>query len=150
EPVEIKRRPATSYMAQFSLQYGVACCLVRGKFGLEEIEDAALNNPTITAMARRVECEADPHSGFPKTRDGEIILAVNDGRELRKRVTLDPDDPIPEATIVGKFMDNARSAISETRAAAICKNVLALEDEAEARRFSASLSKMSDDIKPER
>src|ERR1043166_7616823 len=33
EPVEAKRKPASSYIAQFSLHYAMACCLARGRFG---------------------------------------------------------------------------------------------------------------------
>lgn len=47
EPVVTKQRPQNSYDAQFSIPYTVATALVRGAFGLQDLEDVALQNPEV-------------------------------------------------------------------------------------------------------
>ncbi|MBI4189164.1 MAG: MmgE/PrpD family protein [Betaproteobacteria bacterium] len=139
EPAETKRRPTSSYMAQFSLPYAMACCLTRGRFGLAEIEEASFNNPDLIALAEKVEYEIDPNSSYPKFRSGEVIIKMKDGRELRRRENILPDEPAPNETIVAKFMDNAQLVMPDARAKAIRDMVLAMEDEPDARRISRAL-----------
>ena len=51
EPVANKKRPANSYDAKFSIPYAIATSFVRGKFGLAELEDAALRDPDVLSLA---------------------------------------------------------------------------------------------------
>ena len=140
EPVEIKRRPTTSYMAQFSLPYGVACCIARGTFGLAEIEASAFNDSALIGLAQKVNYAVDPDSGFPKVRNGEVIIKMKDGREFRRRETIRPDEPADDQDIVTKFMDNARLVMPEARATAIRDSVLGLDEQNDMKEFSRSLA----------
>ncbi len=140
EPVEIKRRPTSSYMAQFSLQYAVACCIARGTFGLAELEPDAFNDNAIIGLAQKVGYEVDPDSGFPKSRTGEVIIKLKDGREVRRRETIHPDEPDSDQEIVAKFMGNARLVMPEARAAAIRDSVLGVEAQNDMQDFSRSLA----------
>src|SRR5690606_7990388 len=47
EPLAAKRKPDSSYAAQFSLPYGVACCLARGRFGLAELEERSFTDEAL-------------------------------------------------------------------------------------------------------
>ena len=85
EPEENKRAPANSYDAQFSIPYIVATGLLRGRFTLDELEDKAITDPEILALARRVDYAADPASTFPKHYTGEVVVTLNDGRQVRHR-----------------------------------------------------------------
>lgn len=140
EPVENKCRPTSSYMAQFGLQYGVACCLARRAFGLAELEPEAFNDPALHALARKVQYEVDPDSGFPKFRSGEIIIRLKDGREVRRREVIHPDVRETEEEVQAKFMQNACMVMDKARAQSILDNVLSIEKEPDARRFSRSLA----------
>lgn len=142
EPVEAKRRPTTSYMAQFSLQYGIACCIARGAFGLAEIEETSFNDPALIALAQKVGYEEDPNSGFPRFRSGEVIIKMKDGREFRQREVIHPDEPASDDEIIAKFMDNARSAMPEDRAFAICSSVLSVDERDDMQSFSRSLAQV--------
>ena len=62
EPPEMRRRPVSDYMAKFSVQFVVAACLIRGKFGYAELESDALEDKAILDLAQRVSHEADPES----------------------------------------------------------------------------------------
>ena len=45
EPAEMRRRPVSDYMAKFSVQFVVAACLIRGKFGFAELERRSAQGP---------------------------------------------------------------------------------------------------------
>jgi 2-methylcitrate dehydratase PrpD len=140
EPVEIKRKPTSSYMAQFSLQYAIACCIARGRFGLQELEPSAYNDPALHALAGKVTYEADPDAGFPKFRSGEVIIRTRQGQEWRQREIIHPDQPESNEAIVEKFMENARVAMPEHRAIAIREMILAIEEENDPQRIARSLA----------
>ena len=130
EPPEMRRCPVSDYMAKFSVQFVVAACLIRGKFGFAELENEALRDPQILALAQRVSHEADPQSQFPKYFSGGVVVTTRDGRELvhMEKVNrgageraLTPDD------ITAKFMDNAGLVLSRGKAGRIRDFVLELE-----------------------
>jgi 2-methylcitrate dehydratase PrpD len=140
EPPQEKWAPATDYIAQFSLQYSVACGLLRGVFGLGELAPEVRGDPAVTALARKVTFEVDPNSGFPKSRTGEVILRMKDGRVLRVRNEILPEEPASDAEIVEKFMENARMAVTPARARELCDLVLGLEGERDAAVVLQALS----------
>ncbi|HEY1747061.1 MAG TPA: MmgE/PrpD family protein [Xanthobacteraceae bacterium] len=110
EPVENKRTPANSYDAQFSIPYIVATGLLRGRFTLDELEDEAIGDREVLALARRVNYAADPASTFPKHYTGEVIVTLNDGRQMRHREGVNrgcADRPLSNSEIEAKYFDNA-------------------------------------------
>ena len=130
EPVANKQRPQNSYDAQFSIPYAVASGLVRGRFGLAELEDAALADPDVLAVAGKVAYEVDPNSGFPQYYSGEVIVTLRDGREFSHREHVNrgaADRPITNPEIIEKYTENACLAVSPQRAREICDAVLALD-----------------------
>ena len=115
EPVARKRRPVSDYDAKFSVQFIVAACIVRGKFGLAELEPDALSDPEILALADKVEYAPDPDSPFPRAYSGEVIVTTQSGQQLRHRehVNRGADDrPLANGEIVAKFMENAGRAVA--------------------------------------
>jgi 2-methylcitrate dehydratase PrpD len=139
EPAATKCRPASSYIAQFSLQYAVACCLARRRFGLAEIEEPCFTDTRLTALAEKVTCEVDLNSGFPKFRSGEIIVTTMDGREYAQRENILPDEPATDEAIVAKFMINAQMVLPEPRAARIRDMILGIDTERNALHISRAL-----------
>jgi 2-methylcitrate dehydratase PrpD len=127
EPAEAKRRPDSSYSAQFSLPYGMAACLTRKRFGLAEIEEPTYTDPHLLDLAGKVHYAIDPNAGFPRKRTGEVIVTLKNGTQLRERNEIDPDEPAPADAIVEKFFANAEMAIDRARAERIRDAVLALE-----------------------
>ena len=140
EPMETKRRPESSYMAQFSLPYGMAACLTHKRFGLEEIEEPAYTEPALLALAQKVHYEIDPNAGFPKTRTGEVIVTLKNGTKLRERNEIDPDAPATAGEVERKFFANAEMAIDRSRATAIRDAVLALDDQPGAQALTRILA----------
>jgi 2-methylcitrate dehydratase PrpD len=140
EPLAAKRRPDSSYAAQFALPYGVAACLARGRFGLSELEESAYRDPALVALAHKVDYEIDPDPGFPKFRSGEVIVRTVDGKTYRRREHIVPDEPASEDAILSKFMHNVGLAAGTERAARIRDAVLDLETLADTRSLTALLS----------
>ncbi|MDI6028483.1 hypothetical protein QBK99_20060 [Corticibacterium sp. UT-5YL-CI-8] len=119
EPVENKKKPQNSYDAQFSVHYAVASGLVRGRFGLAELEPEALSDPTMLGIASKVSYEIDPKSAFPTYYSGEVVVTLADGREVRHREHVNrgaSDRPLTSDEITTKFMENATMALSEEAA----------------------------------
>src|SRR6266496_825712 len=143
EPVANKRRPANSYDAQFSIPYVIAAALVRGSFTLDELEEEALADATILALADRVDYEIDPRSSFPRHYCGEVIVTTRAGRTLRHREQINRGNgerPLAEAAIVEKFRSNAARAVSPARAMGIEQLVLAVDALADARALADGLT----------
>ena len=130
EPAAQRRRPVSSYAAQFSIYHAVAASLVRGKFGLAEMEPEVYNDAEILALGDKVTYEVDPKSEYPKYFSGEAVITMNDGRELRHREHINrgaADRPIVREDVVIKYLDNAQMAMPQARAEKICDTVLAAD-----------------------
>jgi len=112
EPAESKRRPASDYDAKFSIPYIVAASLVRGRFSLAELEDEALGDPEILAVAEKVDYRIDTDTTFPKHYPGGIVVR-QEGKEISHREPVNrgsADRPLSNADVVKKFMENAGAA----------------------------------------
>ena len=143
EPVATKQSPQNSYDAQFSIPYIVATALARGSFGLQHLDDAALADGEVLALAKKVRYEVDPASPFPKYYSGEVIVTTTDGRELRHREQVNrgaSDRPLSAADIEKKFMENAKLAVSPRRAGELRDLVLALDDGMDGRELAEGLA----------
>jgi 2-methylcitrate dehydratase PrpD len=130
EPVAVKRRPRTTYDAQFSLPFSVAAAFVDGKVDLDTYAPARLGDPRVLALAARVSHVVDPASTFPATFPGWVRVRLADGRELEARVPHGrggPERPLPRQALVEKFRDNARRALPAARVAALERAVLDLD-----------------------
>jgi len=130
EPADMRRRPTSDYMAKFSVQYVIAACFVRGKFGFAELEPEALNDPEILALAQRVSHISDPDSAFPKYFSGGAIVTLKNGQEFVHMEKINRgagDRALTDSEIVSKFMENAALAVSPPSAENIKNIVLELE-----------------------
>ncbi len=130
-PAAIRRKPTDTYAAVFSVYYGVAVALARGRYGLSDLEPAALADAEVLALIERTEYEIDPYTTFPKFYSGAVRVTTRDGRTFEQREDMHrgaPERPLSESAIIDKFMDNAaRSLSSHNKPARIRDAVLDLE-----------------------
>lgn len=132
EPVDAKRRPANAYEAQFSIPYVVATGLLKGKFTLAELEDDAVSDPLVLALASKIDYEIDPDSTFPRHHSGEVIVEFADGRRLAHREAVNrgcADRPLSDDDVVEKYLSNVNGILSPARADQVLNAVLALDHE---------------------
>lgn len=142
EPVANKKRPANDYDAKFSVHYFVAACLVRGRFGLAELEVCARNDAAILGLAQKVEAVADPDSRYPTYLSGGVVIRTTDARELRHHEAINRgagERALSSEDIEAKYFENARLAASERRAGEIRDAVRNIET-LNAREFAAVLA----------
>jgi 2-methylcitrate dehydratase PrpD len=142
EPAAKRRRPVSSYAAQFSIYHAVAASLARGKLGLAEMEPAVYNDPAILALGDKVAYGVDPKSEYPKYFSGEVVITLKDGRELRRREHINrgaADRPIVRADVETKFFDNAMMAVSRGRAEQV-REALMRADASNARALESALT----------
>jgi len=130
EPEELKRKPANSYEAQFSIPYLVSTALLKGRLTLDDIDAPALFDPQTLALTQLTDYEVDPSSAFPKYFDGEVIVELKDGRVVREREPINRgavDRPLTELDIQIKFRDNAARQVKTARAQDIEQKILNIE-----------------------
>jgi 2-methylcitrate dehydratase PrpD len=143
EPLQNKRHPANSYDAQFSIPYAVATALRRGRFTLDELDDAAIADPDALALANLVNYEIDSSSTFPRHYSGEVVVMTRDGRTLRRREQINrgnSERPLNDADIVEKFRSNAARAVSQDQAQRIEALVLSIDELVDVNQLVAGLA----------
>lgn len=143
EPVATKQSPQNSYDAQFSIPYAVATALSKGRFALDDLDEAALRDERVLALARKVDYEIDPDSPFPKYYSGEVVVTLDDGRELRHREQINrgaADRPLDNHEIARKFDENMALVAAPARAEAVRALVLALGRGVDARALQEGLA----------
>lgn len=146
EPVAAKLRPRSDYAAQFSLQFCIACTLLRGRFGLGELEQIA--DPAILALAAKVTYRVDHNTDYPLHFPGEVIVTTGDGRRLAQREAINlgaPDRPVPPADIERKFFENARLAVTQARAEQVRDLMLTLDRQDDAAACAQALAEPAND-----
>jgi 2-methylcitrate dehydratase PrpD len=110
EPLAAKHAPPNGYAAKFSLPYLVAVILVKGRAGLAEFEDAAVGDPDVLAVTRKVVYTLDPTIDYPRQFVGDVEITLTDGRVLRARQDRPrggPDAPLTREELEAKFRGNA-------------------------------------------
>jgi 2-methylcitrate dehydratase PrpD len=130
EPLADKQKPVSSYGAKFSLPYSIAVMLVHGRAGLDEFTEAAIHDPIVLGLAKKVRYVLDPTIDYPRHFSGHVKIRLDDGTELEEN-QLHPhgglEDPLPPEEIVAKFGANARLALPAENVERLLANVKQLE-----------------------
>jgi 2-methylcitrate dehydratase PrpD len=124
--------PTNTEAAKFNLQYVVGYTLVHGAPKLASFSEAAINDPRVKAMARRVTVAIDP--AFANAREDyptRLTVTLADGRTLEELVVYasgTPQAPMTPAQLEEKFMDCAKEAVDAAAAARILATLRTLGD----------------------
>ncbi|MDN3987736.1 MmgE/PrpD family protein [Zwartia vadi] len=121
EPIEEKQNATTDYEAKFSTPYVVAVCLLRGYFGLPELEAQTLSSKQVQQLAKKVVCVADPKSEFPRYFSGGVTVKFKDGSEVTRYVPVNKgagSRALSREDISEKFMSNATMHLKKEQALA--------------------------------
>lgn len=116
EPADEKVNVNTDYEAKFSVQYVTAAALLRGHFGMKELEPGSIADPRIRELTRKVTCKVDPDSQFPKYFSGNVEVQFHDGTSVRAEVPINKGVASREMTrsdIEHKFMSNATMRVTQ-------------------------------------
>ena len=124
------RDPHTELAAKFSLPWGVAAMLIRGRAGVEEFQ--AMGDTSIRNLSHLVEVVEDPAmtARTPGDRPARITVWTK-GEPTTVEVERSaggPDQPLSRDDIVAKFRSLADPVIGPHAAADVAQQVLALAD----------------------
>lgn len=108
-----KRDITTGLQGKFSVVHGTAVGLVRGKAGLQEYTDEAVNDPEVRRVRESAVAEGDPDI----SEDGiAMTVELKDGRVLTKTLAHslgNLERPLSNAQLEEKFRDQARQLLSD-------------------------------------
>jgi 2-methylcitrate dehydratase PrpD len=104
--------PPNYFASKYSLPHAAAVMVVRGNAGFAELDDAALNDPVIAALRRRVQVTEDPAMSAiaPRLRPAHVTVTLTDGRQVTRSGDSQRGDfqrPFTEAEIRAKFRELA-------------------------------------------
>jgi 2-methylcitrate dehydratase PrpD len=109
---------STPFEGKFSLPYVVASALVHGNVRLDAFTPERLGCPETAALMDKIELSVEPKldASFPKQRAALVVVDTVDGQRFRHEQTTrrgDPDSPLSDNELVGKFHELAGSAIGD-------------------------------------
>ena len=90
--------PAKPSETPFCLRYVLAALLLNGRLGLREMEQPALDDPALLALAGKIRVTRNEEfqKAFPERRPARVTVTLVDGRQLSAYRDLrrgDPEDP---------------------------------------------------------
>ena len=143
EPIEQKRTPRSVVDAQFSAPYAAAAALVYATGGIDAYTPDKLADPTIHELMARTECYRDAtlDANYPRLWPAAAEIHLRDGRVLATRIehaSGEPENPVPRAALVDKFVSLAAESLSEDPAA-IAQRILTIDTEPDIRGLTAAL-----------
>jgi 2-methylcitrate dehydratase PrpD len=126
EPLAAKHAPPNGYAAKFSLPYLLASILVRGRAGLAEFRDDAVQDAEVLRVTRLVTYELDPTIDYPRQFVGDVAITLADGRVVHARQDRPrggPDAPLSRAELEAKFRGNATLVLPDAQAERVIRHV---------------------------
>ncbi len=125
--------PTTTSNAQYSLAWPVACALVRGSVGVEEVMEDSFSDAALIDMTERTSAHVDKEidATFPNERLASVAITLRDGKVLESGTTRASGGPTPqagEAEVLDKFHRFTDPVVGEARAGDIADAVLSLHE----------------------
>ena len=102
----------SEFGARFSLPFAVASLLCHGRSGLENYDAAAVADPRIQVLARRVAVAEDPDftRAFPARQPTEVTVELADGTRMSEHADFhrgEAEHPNPPGAVRMKYLDLA-------------------------------------------
>lgn len=127
EPEDEKRRPSSTYGAQFSLPFAVASAFVEDEINLRSFGPDRLADPELRRLADLTECVVDPRSRYPRYFDGAVEVWLDDGSHIEQREDVNrgsPERPLDDGELAHKFVRNLDVAgVAAPQAEAIARAI---------------------------
>lgn len=116
EPYGERIRPATAMKAKYSIPFTLALMLVHNTIRIEHFSDAALQDPQVLDVAKRVNCSVDPAIDDGDFAAGDVTVLTVDGRKLHNVAPYalgHPNNAVSDADLSRKFRECARYAVHQ-------------------------------------
>ena len=153
EPIEVKRRPQTGYMAQFSAPYAVTVGLLGGGglgASLEDYDDRHVADPVRLDLMDRTTVEPDDECSaiFPRQFPAVVRATLTDGTELEEKALTTrggPERPLSYDELATKFRDNAARGLDGAGVERLAEACRGLADLPEVSSLLAPLTRVDRD-----
>ena len=124
--------PVSPYLAKFNIPFCVASAINVGHAALSAFTTETIADPALLALMERLSVNSDKTltAQYPAQWPATVEIELTNGTRLNGSVSFpkgDPENPLSEGEIVGKFKDLTRDFISDTRAERLVERVLNLE-----------------------
>ena len=132
EPPELKYSPRSVVDAQFSMPFGVAVALLKGRAFIEEYTEKMIRNSEVLALAKKVKVVNDPELDkvFPRQWQATAKIKTKDGSVYAGKVETpkgDPANPLTDKELEEKFKTLACDIFPSDRVNEIIQTVQRLE-----------------------
>ncbi len=131
--LDVTNRPqvVTSFDGRFSTPFTLASALVHGSVRLDAFTEARLRDERVQMLMRRVEMVVDPtcEAAFPGRRSAVVEIETEDGERHRHHQPTrkgDPDAPLTDDELHGKFAELAGPVLGAAAARALLSQLLVL------------------------
>jgi 2-methylcitrate dehydratase PrpD len=136
--------PRTTEEAQFSLPWPVACALIDGVIGPDQMLEQALTDPARQELAARVKTVHDPEleRAFPAQALARVEIEASDGRRARSEVMAaqgDAEARPSDEEFADKFESLAEPVLGSGRAAELTRAIQTLPEAADLDTLTALL-----------
>lgn len=135
--------PRTALEAKFSAEFAVATAIVTGRLGLQELDDAHVDDPAIRELIGKITVRPDeredPDTGYAPV--DEVCIEMADGSCLSQRVDATPGSPaspLSPQELRGKFDACLDYAGASGDRDTLFRAVMRLETLSDIRRISRS------------
>ncbi len=115
QPLEARRKPATTMDAKYSIPFSVAVAIVRRRVGIDDFAVEGLKDRAVLEVAQKVtsqlDARYDPGRG---TRPAKVAIKMKNGREYSRHIDVPyghPEKPMSWDDIVSKFKDCLSHAV---------------------------------------
>jgi len=112
QPEDAKRSPRSPVDAQFSIPWGVASAIVRGRVGLDDFTENAIRNREVLEVTQKIRVEVDNTLHKPGPEPTRVKVITKDGK-AHVKVVENPlgslERPMSFEDCAGKFTDCAKS-----------------------------------------
>jgi 2-methylcitrate dehydratase PrpD len=124
--------PSTGLEAKFSMEYCSATALARGRIGVEAFDDAAVQDPEIRGLMRRVTMRVIPEGVNTGTGSAhsDVRVTLRDGRVVTRPARGargHPDAPLTDAELRAKFESCAARVLPAARIETIAEILASME-----------------------
>jgi len=126
--------PKTPAEGRFSLRYVVAAALEQGSVRLGAFSPEKLNDPKTRTLMKKISVVLDPEldAAFPGQRAARVAITARGGRReefLQPTRKGDPDMPLSDAELDGKFLELAAPVLGEAPAKKLLERLWRLESQ---------------------
>jgi 2-methylcitrate dehydratase PrpD len=125
--------PRTTEEAQFSLPWPIACALIDGAVGPEQVIEEGLDDPARRKLAARVEVVADAEleEAFPEQALAWVEVETTEGRRARSEISAargDVGTPLRDEELAEKFRGLADPVLGSDRTNRLASAIRGLPD----------------------